>query len=151
MFLKILAAVAAALFFSSGASAQLPVSERQELVIVTDAGEKRFQVELADEPEEQRTGLMFRREMAPDEGMLFDFQTVRDVTMWMRNTYLPLDMIFIREDGTIHTIARRTTPLSERTISSGGPVRYVLEVNAGVSDALGIAPGDQVKAPAITP
>ncbi len=139
-----------ALFLFPAALAQSTEVETQELMIATQAGQRTFQVELADEPEEQRTGLMFRRSMAPEAGMLFDFETPRVVSMWMRNTYLPLDMLFIGADGRVVSIAKRTTPLSERTISSGGSVRYVLEINAGASDALGIRVGDQVRAPAIT-
>ena len=92
---------------------------------------------------------MFRRSMPDGEGMLFDFGGDRPVSMWMKNTYIPLDMIFIGSDRTVKHVAERTTPLSERSIASPVPVRYVLEVNAGVSDALGIEPGAALSGPAL--
>ena len=81
---------------------------------------------------------------APDAGMLFDFKESREVSFWMRNTFIPLDMIFIRADGTIRRIAANTEPLSERSEPSGGPARYVLEVIGGTARKLGIEPGDKV-------
>ena len=146
---RALAASAALFLFVSSAAAQKIQSDRQELVIRSDTGEHAFSVELADDPAERSRGLMYRREMGDREGMLFDFDEDRNVTMWMKNTYIPLDMLFIRADGVVHHIAQRTTPLSERQISSGGPIRYVLEINGGVAEELGIEPGDQVEAPAI--
>ena len=90
---------------------------------------------------------MFRRSLAADRGMLFDFAQVEPVSMWMKNTYLPLDMLFIRSDGTISHIAENTEPLSTRVIPSGGPVLAVLELNAGSAKRLGIKPGDRVEHP----
>ena len=87
--------------------------------------------------------------MADDEGMLFDFGDEELRSFWMRNTYISLDMLFIRADGTIDSIAERTTPLSEKSVPSKGPVRYVLEINGGLSDTLDIAPGDRVLGPAM--
>ena len=101
-------------------------------------------VEVAVTPQERAVGLMHRRELAADRGMIFDFGSEQNVTMWMRNTYLPLDMQFIDSGGAIRHIAKRTTPLSERTISSQIPVRYVLEINGGLADKLKIAIGDKV-------
>ncbi len=92
-------------------------------------------------------GLMFRRSMAPDRGMLFDFERTEPVAMWMKNTYLPLDMLFIRADGTVARIAADTEPLSTRTITSGEPVLGVLELNAGTAARLGLHPGDKVEHP----
>ena len=128
-----------------GASAQefLPLS------ITSGSGQHAFEVEIADDPRERALGLMYRRAMAADRGMLFDFGAEAPQSFWMRNTYIPLDMLFIREDGTIDSIAERTTPLSDRSVPSKGPVRYVLEINGGLSDKLGIAPGDAVASPAI--
>lgn len=103
-----------------------------------------FSVELAAAEPERRQGLMDRKEMAPDHGMLFDFGETRRVHMWMKNTYLPLDMLFISEDGRIEHIRTDTEPLSEEIIDSHGEVRFVLEINAGVSRKLGIAVGDTV-------
>ncbi len=114
------------------------------LAIATRDGPVRFKVEIAVTPQERATGLMHRRELAADRGMIFDFGAEQNISMWMRNTYLPLDMLFIDAKGTIRHIAKRTTPLSERTISSQVPVRYVLEINGGLSDKLNIAIGDAV-------
>jgi uncharacterized membrane protein (UPF0127 family) len=122
---------------------------REELTITTDSGPHLFQVEIADNPQERAFGLMFRQEMPADAGMLFDFEEEQPASFWMRNTYIPLDMLFIKADGTVESIAERTTPLSERSIPSKGPVRYVLEINGGVSKELGIEPGDVASGPAL--
>ena len=116
-----------------------------ELVIETANGQHHFTVELALSPQQQAQGLMFRQSLASDHGMLFDFGQERMAGMWMRNTFIPLDMLFIGRDGRIRRIAADTTPLSEATISSGVPVRAVLELAAGTSARLGIAPGDRVR------
>lgn len=116
-----------------------------ELLIVTSSGAHRFHVEMAATPEQRERGLMFRREMAADAGMLFDDGPgEHDVAMWMKNTYIPLDMLFIRDDGTISSVAERAVPESLATIASDGPVRAVLEVNGGTAAKLGIKPGDKV-------
>jgi uncharacterized membrane protein (UPF0127 family) len=101
-------------------------------------------VELAIEPEQREQGLMYRRQMAEDHGMLFDFGETRRVMMWMRNTYLPLDMLFIAADGTVRTIHENAIPLSEAIIDSEEPVAFVLELNAGTVKRLGIKPGDRI-------
>jgi uncharacterized membrane protein (UPF0127 family) len=116
----------------------------ETLEIVTRRGVHVFAVELAATEEARSRGLMFRKELPQGRGMLFDFQTEQPVAFWMRNTYIPLDMIFIRGDGRILRIAENTEPLSERLVPSGGPVRAVLEVIGGTARALGIAPGDRV-------
>ncbi|WP_372422820.1 DUF192 domain-containing protein [Salinarimonas chemoclinalis] len=121
--------------------------ELQPLTIVTDDGEHHFQVELAATEEDRSRGLMYRRSMPADHGMLFDFERIRPVSMWMRNTYIPLDMLFIDADGTIVRIAQDTEPLSERSIRSGQPVLSVLELNGGTARRLGIAAGDRVEHP----
>ena len=108
-----------------------------------------FQVELADTDGERAQGLMFRRSLGPDRGMLFNFDVERPVSMWMRNTYIPLDMVFAKSDGTITRIASQTTPHSEDLISSGGPVKYVLELPGGTAQKLGLAPGDRLRHAAI--
>ena len=90
--------------------------------------------------EERAQGLMNRRYMPAERGMLFDFKEVQPAMMWMKNTYIPLDMVFIRKDGTIARIAENTEPHSTRTISSGEPVLGVLELNAGISEKEGIKP-----------
>ena len=143
------AVVLAAAWVAVPSFAQQAVGPREELVIETKAGEREFQVEIADDARETSIGLMFRREMAENEGMLFDFGAEAPRSFWMQNTYIPLDMIFIKADGTIDSIAEKTTPLSEKSVPSRGPVRFVLEVNAGLADSLGIAPGDKVGGQAI--
>ena len=122
---------------------------REELVVTTSAGARKFQVEIADDAQERARGLMYRRAMEKQEGMLFDFGEEGPASFWMENTYIPLDMLFIKADGTVESIAERTTPLSRTGVPSKGPVRYVLEINGGLSDVLGIAPGDKVTGPAI--
>lgn len=104
-----------------------------------------FQFELAENDRTRAKGLMHRAELAPDRGMLFDFRTDRKVSMWMRNTFIPLDMLFIAKDGEIMTIAKNTIPHSERSIPSEVRVRAVLEVAAGTVDRLGIETGDRVQ------
>jgi len=116
----------------------------ERLEIVSRTGVHVFDVELALTPEQRTKGLMFRRELPSGQGMLFDFVGEGPVSMWMRNTYVSLDMFFIRADGTIARIAENTVPLSETTIPSGAPVKAVLEVVAGTAKRLGIAPGDRV-------
>jgi hypothetical protein len=117
------------------------------LEIVTKTGVRAFTVELATNDAERERGLMYRKELPEGRGMLFDFQHDRPVAFWMRNTYIPLDMIFIRGDGRILSIAENTQPLSDALVPSGGPVRAVLEVIGGTARKLGIAPGDRVESP----
>jgi uncharacterized protein len=117
---------------------------RSELEIETASGRHRFEVELARTPQQMAQGLMFRRHLPPDAGMLFDYGTAQDVAFWMRNTLIPLDMIFIYADGRIAGIHERAVPLSERPIRSPAPVRAVLELNGGTADRLGIEKGDRV-------
>ena len=131
------------------ADSQPQVLTRSALVIEASDRKFRFEVELAAGAEERRVGLMYRREMAPDAGMLFDFGRSQPVAMWMRNTYIPLDMLFIDEGGEIVNIAHDTVPHSEAVLQSAGPVRFVLEVVAGTSRLLGIGPGDIVRHEAI--
>ena len=147
--LRLLGAVTALLLLALSAQAETAAPVRQELVIETEAGPQEFQVELADEPRERATGLMYRRVLPKGEGMLFDFGAEEPASMWMANTYIPLDMLFIKADGTIESIGERTTPMSRRSVASKGDVRYVLEINGGLSDELGIKPGDRVTGPAM--
>jgi len=106
-----------------------------------------FTVEVARSPDQQSQGLMYRNALGSDEGMIFPFQFPRPASFWMRNTLIPLDMIFIRADGTIARIAANTTPLSEESVMSGEPVAAVLEIKGGRSAELGIAEGDNVTWP----
>lgn len=132
------------------ATAQEPVAfETAELTIETAKGAHRFEVELAAGPEQKARGLMFRREMAADAGMLFVYRHDTVLTMWMRNTYIPLDMLFIAADGRIAHIVQRAVPQSDKTISSRARVRAVLELNGGTVRRLGIAVGDRVVSPAL--
>ena len=117
------------------------------LTIDAPGGPVSFTVELALSAEDQARGLMFRNTLAERHGMLFDFGEEREVSMWMKNTLIPLDMIFIRADGTIHRIAENTEPLSLGIIGSRGDVKAVLEIAGGSAKTLGIAPGAKVHHP----
>lgn len=116
------------------------------IAVDTVRGRHSFRVEIAGDHASQEKGLMFRKKLAADSGMLFDFHTTVMTTFWMKNTILPLDIIFIRSDGAISSIAANAVPFSEAPIPSGEPVRAVLELNAGRAHALGLAPGDVVHA-----
>ena len=116
-----------------------------ELKIISGDKIHQFDVEVANTPSLRSKGLMFRSEMAEDKGMLFDFGRTLDVTMWMKNTEIPLDMLFADSSGIIITIARETEPYSTRVISSGGKVKYVLEILGGVADRLGLKVGDKLQ------
>jgi len=116
---------------------------------VTADGPRTFRVELAVTVESQAQGLMFRRSLAEDAGMLFVFDPPQAISMWMENTFIPLDMLFIAGDGRIVRIAERTTPLSRERITAGQPVRAVLEINAGTAERFGIREGDLVRHPAL--
>ena len=116
----------------------------EPLTIRTKTGPVKFAVELARTESEQHQGLMYRRDMAADAGMLFLFKRDRYLAFWMKNTYISLDMIFIKSDGTIVAIVPRTTPMSLDHISPDVPAAAVLEVNAGTVEANGIAVGDVV-------
>ena len=130
------------LFASVGRTESGPL---EPLTIETNTGVHTIQVEVARTPAERSIGLMHRTALAPDRGMLFDYGTTRPATMWMKNTLIPLDMFFAESDGRIVTIAERTTPLSEKRIRSGQPVRFVLEMIGGSAQRLGIAPGDRLR------
>ena len=122
-------------------------AEVQPLEIVTKSGVQMFSVEMATTDKEREVGLMYRKELADGRGMLFDFTPEQQVSMWMKNTYISLDMIFIRADGRILRIAENTEPESTRIIPSGGPAKGVLEVIAGTAKKYGIVPGDQIVHP----
>ena len=119
--------------------------------LVIESGEKthKFSVELALNSRQQTQGLMFRRRMAADAGMLFVYRREEPTAMWMKNTFIPLDMLFIAGNGEIRRIAERTVPMSETVIASGGPVIAVLELNAGTASRLGLKPGDRVLSEAL--
>jgi uncharacterized membrane protein (UPF0127 family) len=122
-------------------------ADADTLEIVSKTGVHVFAVELAVSDEQRTRGLMFRRALPEGQGMLFKFEPDQVIQMWMHNTYIPLDMIFIRSDGRILRIAENTKPESDNIISSGAPARGVIEVIAGTARKLGIAPGDRVAHP----
>lgn len=116
-----------------------------QAVVETSAGQQHvLQVEYAQTPAEREQGLMGRTALGLDEGMVFDFDRPQQVIMWMKNTPLPLDMLFINERGVVTHVAAKTTPYSEALIPSGGLVRYVIELNGGRAEALGIRNGSRV-------
>jgi uncharacterized protein len=117
----------------------------QPLEIVTRTGPRIFSVEIATTGQEKENGLMYRKQLADRTGMLFDFSPPQEILMWMKNTYISLDMIFIEPDGRILRIATNTRPQSTRIIASRGLARAVLEVPAGTAQKRGIRPGDRVK------
>lgn len=119
------------------------------LSVETDGGERSFSVEIADEPAERSAGLMYRQSMPDDHGMLFVMDGTGTVGFWMQNTPMPLDLLFIAEDGTVRRVMRGE-PMSEALITPGEPVRFVLELKAGTAERLGIDPGDRISHPAIT-
>jgi uncharacterized membrane protein (UPF0127 family) len=128
-------------------SAGAQAASIQPLEIVTKSGVQVFSVEMATTEQEKETGLMYRKELPDGKGMLFDFSPEQQVSMWMKNTYISLDMIFIRADGRILRIAENTEPESTKIISSGGLAKGVLEVIAGTAKKYGIQPGDRVAHP----
>lgn len=115
------------------------------LWLVTESGEHQIDIEVAETIEEKSLGLMFRSELAKGRGMLFPYPAPDEITMWMKNTFIPLDMVFIRADGTVHRVEERAEPQSERIISSNGPVMAVLEIAAGEARRLGVKAGDTVR------
>jgi uncharacterized membrane protein (UPF0127 family) len=129
------------------AAAELQQFPTSELTIVSATGRHRFKVEIAETPEQMEQGLMFRRSLAPDAGMLFDYKQPTVATMWMRNTLIPLDMLFVDPTGRIINIQPRTIPQSDDLIAAAAPVRAVIELNGGTAGRLGIVPGDQVVHP----
>ncbi|GBD48910.1 hypothetical protein METY_2123 [Methylopila sp. Yamaguchi] len=116
----------------------------EPLTIETATGVHSFQVEVARSEQEREVGLMYRRSLAPDRGMIFDFGRPQSVSMWMQNTYVSLDMVFVRSDGAVLRVEADTEPLSTRIIESGGDVRYVVELLAGSAARIGLKPGDKV-------
>jgi hypothetical protein len=122
-------------------------AERHTLEIASKTGVHAFSVEVVDTEPAREKGLMFRKSLPEGQGMLFDFQSEGNVSFWMKNTYIPLDMIFIRGDGRILRIAEDAVPQSVDIIPSGGPVRAVLEVIGGTARKYGLMPGDRVAYP----
>jgi hypothetical protein len=133
--------------FADSRAMMLPV-DPAPLVVVTHKAERSFTIEIADDSAERSAGLMFREDMPDDRGMLFVFQDTRNVAFWMKNTPMPLDLLFIGEDGRIRAILPGE-PQSEAVIDPGEPARYVLELKAGTAAKEGIKVGDLLKHPAI--
>lgn len=125
--------------------APAPPGPTEPLTITTASGVHRFAVEVMRTDEQRELGLMYRRSLAADHGMLFAFGTMQPEMMWMKNTYLPLDMIFMDKTGRVTSIIANARPLSEQILTSGGPVYSVLEVNAGTAAKIGLKVGDSVK------
>jgi uncharacterized membrane protein (UPF0127 family) len=138
-------ALFAAFLAVAPAHAAGPALKTEPLAIVTHGGVRRFTVEIADTDRTRERGLMFRKHLAPDQGMLFDFKTPQPVAFWMKNTLIPLDMLFIAPDGRVVSIARNATPMSETPIPSGGDVLGVLEIRGGRAAEIGAEPGDRVQ------
>ncbi len=129
-----------------GLFAQSEIKMRRDtLTLHTATGAHRINIEVAESDREQQYGLMFRMSLGDDEGMLFPYPSPREITMWMRNTFISLDMIFIRGDGRVLRIANDTEPHSENIIASQGPATGVLEMKAGSARRLGLKPGDRVE------
>ena len=117
----------------------------EPIEVVSATGTYKLSVEIADTDATRARGLMFRRSLAPDRGMLFVYDGADILSMWMRNTYISLDMVFLKADGRIQNIVRNTEPFSEDVISSTGPVSAVLEIAAGGAERYGLKPGDEVR------
>lgn len=130
----------------------LPVaacSQEGQVVLITEDGQHKFNVELVDTPKTRAQGLMFRQNLGDNEGMLFDFKEQRPVAFWMRNTFIPLDMIFVRADGIIANIHVNALPQDPTSIPSDGPVQFVLEIPGGRSVEIGLAAGDEMQHPRV--
>ena len=134
----------ATLAFPMGIGAAEAEMRRDTLVLETAGGRQPITIEIAETLEEKSRGLMFRPKIPDDTGMLFPYGAPQEITMWMKNTYASLDMVFIRGDGTVHRIEANTEPMSERVIPSEGPVVAVLELAAGAAAKYGLKAGDKV-------
>jgi hypothetical protein len=132
----------------SACQGQAELTPLQPLTVRTSRGEFRFRVEVADSEREREFGLMCRTSLAPDRGMLFDFGREQpDTAYWMRNTLIPLDIIYIRRDGVVRSIARNARPLDETPLPAGGATLGVLELAGGRAAEIGLRPGDRVDFP----
>jgi len=134
--------------FAAFPATALETFARSTLTVETAAGGRyRFDVEMAETQAQQMQGLMFREKMAPDAGMLFVYKQPQPASFWMKNTLIPLDMIFIGADGRIVNIHQNAVPHSLDGVNSAGPVKGILEINGGMSARLGIRAGDRVVHP----
>jgi uncharacterized membrane protein (UPF0127 family) len=144
---RLLLLLAALFLLTPPLAAQLVAYGKGELTIETAKGKQRFAVEEARTPQQMAQGLMYRRSLAADAGMLFEYDRPQIVSFWMKNTVIPLDMLFIAADGFVVGIHERAVPLSTEAITSDKPVLAVLELNGGTAQRLGIKPGDHVSHP----
>ncbi len=129
----------------AGARCPDPNLHRTTVTLATAGGQQRYRVELADTPDRQECGLMFRRQMARDAGMWFPVDPPRTASFWMKNTFLPLDIVFVGTNGRVLTVAANAKPYSESLIDSGGTISAVLELNAGEAARVGLKVGDKVR------
>ena len=148
---RLWAALAFVVFLAASSGVPAQGGALDSLEIVTSAGRHAFQVEIADNDATREHGLMDRRYMAADHGMLFEFDREAPVSFWMKSTYIPLDMIFIAPSGVVTHIAANAEPLSERVIPSGKPCVAVLELNGGTAASIGLKVGDKVRHPFFRP
>ncbi|MBS3649223.1 DUF192 domain-containing protein [Pseudaminobacter sp. 19-2017] len=132
----------------ASAQGQFLETDPTPLIAETSSGERRFTIEVADDPAERSTGLMFRKEMADDHGMLFVFEQTQPLSFWMKNTPMRLDLIFVGQDGKVRAV-RQGEPFSEAAISPREPVRFVLELKAGTAEKTGIVDGTELRHPLI--
>lgn len=123
----------------------------ERLTLVTASGRHDIRIEVADSDEKKQVGLMFRTSLDDGYGMLFPYPKPQEISMWMRNTYVSLDMVFIRADGIVHRVERNTEPMSEKIIASNGPAAAVLELKAGAAAHYQIGPGSKVEHPLFAP
>jgi uncharacterized protein len=144
---RLWAALALLAFFAASVGVPAQGAEPDSLEIVTSTGRHVFQIEIANNDASREHGLMDRRYMAADHGMLFEFDREEPVSFWMKNTYIPLDMIFIAPSGVVTHVVANAEPLSERVIPSGGPCVAVLELNSGTAASIGLKVGDKVHHP----
>lgn len=143
---RLVLCLAASLALAGGpGQAQSAELRIEPLAVKTAKGAFRFRVEVADTDAARERGLMFRKTLGPDQGMLFDFKTPQQVAFWMKNTLIPLDMLFVAADGHIIAVARQARPLSETPIPSGGDVLGVVELRGGRAAEIGAQPGDVVE------
>lgn len=151
LFVFLLAAFALSTGLMFGPTLAAAKMRNDILTVKTAKADLVFKVEVAVDDADKARGLMFRRDVPAMTGMLFPYDQAEEITMWMKNTYVSLDMVFIRADGVVHRIAKRTEPFSERIVASEGKVTAVLEIAAGEADRLGIQPGDRVVHPHFKP
>ena len=148
-FTPVLRRVAVAMVIAAVALPLAACSDEGKLVLHSSTGDYSFNVEVVDTGETRAQGLMYRTELAEDAGMLFDFKQEREVSFWMRNTFIPLDMIFVGADGVVKNIHVNAVPHDVTSIPSGAPVQFVLEIPGGRSVEIGLKPGDTMEHPRV--